>query len=101
MIRNWSGAALQAEQAWCVRPHQSPLPLGNSCFDILQLQLILGRIDLLGFSPEERLLKRGNQGLRPRILILLRTDYRLQFGNIIGQFIRDSHAYFYTKIGAE
>lgn len=84
MIRDWFGVALVAARVLYVCRRQSRFHLGNGSLDILQFQLILGRINLLGFGPEERLLKRGNQSLKPLILVLLRTDDRLQRGDVIG-----------------
>jgi hypothetical protein len=75
--------------------------LCDYCLDVFKLQLVLGWIDLLGFGPEERLLEGGNQGLDPRILILLRADNCLQLGNVIGQFIRCGHARCHNKTRAE
>ena len=69
-------------------------------FDVFEFQLILGWINLLGFRPKERLLEGSDQCLKPRTLILLRTDDRLQFGNVIGQITRSTHARWHTKTWA-
>jgi hypothetical protein len=66
--------------------------LRDGRLDILKFQLILGWINLLGFAPEEGFLEGSDQRLKSRILILLRADDHLQFGNIIGQFVRHTHA---------
>lgn len=86
MIPDWSGVALVIVPARCGAFVGVDLGfhLRDGGLDIFELQLILGRIDLLRFGPEERLLKRGNQSLKPRILIQLRTDDRLQLSYVIG-----------------
>ena len=75
--------------------------LHNGRLDILKFQLVLGRVNLFGFGPEEGFLEGGNQSLKPRILILLRTDDRLQLCDIIWQFIRGTHARDPHKTRAE
>ncbi len=67
------------------------LDLGNRGLDILQRQLELIRIDLLGLAPEQRLFEGRDQGFQPCILLLLGQDDGLQGLDVIGKICRRVH----------